>query len=141
MAAREPEHELIRRALPFIVPAVAIAYAAGAVASADAARSAALGVAVVAANFVAHGLSLAWAARISPTVLVGVGLGGFALRLGAIFVAMVLLDRLSWFSPVAFVAALMPATVALLAFEAKTLAGRMQGDLWRFPAGSSEVSR
>ncbi|MEX0743098.1 MAG: hypothetical protein WD248_01940, partial [Actinomycetota bacterium] len=100
MAATEPERELIRRVLPFALPAIAVAYAAGALASAGAARSAAIGVAVVVANFAAHGLSLAWAAKISPTVLVGVGLGGFAVRLGTIVVALVLLDRISWFSPV-----------------------------------------
>ncbi|MEX2202697.1 MAG: hypothetical protein WD965_01280 [Actinomycetota bacterium] len=129
MAATEPERELIRRVLPFALPAIAVAYAA----AAGAARSAAIGVAVVVANFAAHGLSLAWAAKISPTVLVGVGLGGFAVRLGTIVVALVLLDRISWFSPVAFAAALVPSTIALLAFEAKVLSGRLQGELWRFP--------
>lgn len=141
MAATEPERELVRRALPFALPAVAIAYGAGSLASGDAARSAAIGVVVVLANFVAHGLSLAWAARISPTALVGVGLGGFAVRLGAILLAMVLLNRLSWFSPVAFAAAVVPATVALLAFEAKMISGRLQADLWRFPAGRTGVDQ
>lgn len=141
MAATEPERELIRRVLPFALPAIAIAYGAGALASANAALSAAIGVVVVVANFVAHGLSLAWAARISPTAVVGVGLGGFGVRLGAILVALVLLDRLSWFSPVAFAAALVPATILLLVFEAKVLSGRLQADLWRFPAGPTGVRR
>lgn len=141
MAATEPERELVRRVLPFALPAIVIAYAAGSFASAGAARSAAIGVAVVAANFVAYGLSLAWAARISPTVLVGVALGGFAVRLGAVVVVLLVLDRISWFSPVAFAAALVPSTVALLVFEAKVISGRLQGELWRFPAGPSEVRR
>lgn len=141
MAATEPERELIRRVLPFALPAIAIAYGAGALASANAALSAAIGVVVVVANFVAHGLSLAWAARISPTAVVGVGLGGFGVRLGAILVALVLLDRFSWFSPVAFAAALVPATILLLVFEAKVLSGRLQADLWRFPAGPTGVRR
>lgn len=135
MAATEPERELIRRVLPFALPAIAVAYAAGALGSAGAARSAAIGVAVVVTNFAAHGMSLAWAARISPTVLVGVGLGGFAVRLGTIVVVLLLLDRISWFSPVAFAAALVPSTVALLAFEARVLSGRLQGELWQFPTG------
>jgi hypothetical protein len=138
--AAEPERELIRRVLPFGLPAVAIAYGAGALVSNDAARSAAVGAAVVLANFLAFGLSAAWAARISPTVLAGVALGGFVVRLAAIFVAMVLLDRVSWFSPVAFAAALVPATVALLAFEAKVLSGRLQGELWTF-TGTTEAHR
>lgn len=136
MAATEPERELIRRVLPFALPAIAVAYAAGALASAGAARSAAIGVAVVVVNFAAHGLSLAWAAKISPTMLVGVGLGGFAVRLGTFIAALLLLERISWFSPVAFAAALVPSTVALLVFEAKVLSGRLQGELWRFPTGA-----
>jgi hypothetical protein len=44
-----------------------------------------------------------------------------------------LLDRLSWFSPLAFAAAFVPTTIALLVFEMKLLAGRMQADLWYFP--------
>ncbi len=133
MASTEPERELIRRVLPFALPAIAVAYVAGALASAGAARSAAIGVAVVVANFAAHGLSLAWAAKISPTVLVGVGLGGFAVRLGMIVVALVLLDRISWFSPVAFAVAFMLTTVALLGSEMKILSERrLQADLWYF---------
>jgi hypothetical protein len=44
-----------------------------------------------------------------------------------------LLDRLPWFSPLAFVAAFAPATILLLVVEMRLLAGRMQGDLWYFP--------
>jgi hypothetical protein len=50
-----------------------------------------------------------------------------------------LLNRLAWFSPVAFVAAVVPATVALLAFEARVLSGRLQANLWTLP--STEVRR
>ncbi len=130
----EPERELVRRALPFAAPAAVVAFAAGALASgADAGWSAVAGIAVVAANFAAHGLSLAWAARISPTVLFAVGLGGFMVRLAVIVAIMAGLSTLAWFSPVAFLAAVVPATVLLLAFEMKVLSGRMQADLWRFP--------
>ena len=47
-------------------------------------------------------------------------------------VALVLLNQLSWFSPVAFALALVPAIVALLIYETKALSGRMQADLWTF---------
>ncbi len=47
-------------------------------------------------------------------------------------IALVLLNQLSWFSPVAFALTLVPAIVALLVFEAKLLSGRMQADLWTF---------
>jgi hypothetical protein len=92
--------------------------------------SAAIGVAVVTLNHVAHGLSLAWAARISPTMLFAVGMGGFVLRLGTILLILVLLDRLPWFSAVAFVVSVVPATILLLVYEGKLLSGRMQVDLW-----------
>jgi hypothetical protein len=46
--------------------------------------------------------------------------------------ALVILTKLSWFSPVAFALTLVPATIALLVYEAKALSGRMQADLWTF---------
>lgn len=130
----EPERELVRRLLPFAVPAIAIAAGVGAVlGGSGAAWSAAIAIAIVALNFVAHAGSIAWAARISPMILMAVGLGGYVVRLAAFTVALLLLDRLAWFSPLAFVAAFAPATIALLAVEMRLLGGRMQADLWYFP--------
>jgi hypothetical protein len=132
----EPERELTRRILPFAPPAAALAFAIGSIAGgADAGWSAAIGIAVVSANFLANAVSVAWAARISPTILMAVGLGGFVVRLGVVAAAIALLQQLDWFSVVAFVAALVPSTIALLAVEMKLLSGRMQADLWTFPAG------
>lgn len=131
MAGPEPEREMVRRALPYAVPAFALALTLGALLDDwDAGWSAAIGVAVVVANLVAHALSLAWAARISPTMVFAVGMGGFALRLATIFLVLLVLNGLPWFSPVAFVAAVVPATLLLLVFEAKLLSGLMQVDLW-----------
>jgi hypothetical protein len=59
-----------------------------------------------------------------------VGMGGFVLRLATILIILVVLNGLRWFSAVAFVAAVVPATLLLLVFEAKVLSGRMQADLW-----------
>ena len=134
----EPEHELVRRLLPYSLPAFVVAALAGAVlGGAGAAWSAGIGVAAVAANFLGYAYSVAWAARIAPTVLMVVGLGGFVVRLAALTVALLLLDQLAWFSPIAFAAAFVPTTVVLLVFEMKLLAGRMQADLWYFPERSS----
>ena len=135
MAVAEPERELIRRISPFALPVAALAFALGAlIDDANAGWSAVIGIAVVAANFIANGASTAWAARISPVILYAVGLGGFVVRLVVVAVALLLLRQLEWFSVVAFVAALVPATVALLVVEMKLLSGRMQADLWTFPA-------
>jgi hypothetical protein len=135
---REPEHELVRRLLPYSLPAFAVAaLLGGLLGGAGAAWSASIAVAVVTANFVGNAYSVAWAARIAPTVLMAVGLGGFMVRLATLTIALLLLDRLGWFSPIAFAAAFVPTTIALLAVEMKLLAGRMQADLWYFPERSS----
>lgn len=131
MSGPEPEREMVRRALPWSVPALALALGLGALLGGwGTGWSAATGVAVVALNLVATGLSLAWAGRISPTMVFAVGMGGFVFRLGTILLILALLNRLPWFSPVAFVLAVMPATILLLTYEGKLLSGRMQADLW-----------
>lgn len=131
MRTPEPEREMVRRALPWSFAAFALALGVGAwLGGWGVGWSAAIGVAIVALNLVAHGLSLAWAARISPTMVFAVGMGGFVLRLGTILLVLILLNRLPWFSAVAFVAAVVPATILLLVYEAKLLSGRMQVDLW-----------
>ena len=94
--------------------------------------SAAIAIAIVYLNFVANALSIAWAASISPTLVSIVALGGYVVRLIVYTIALVLLNQLSWFSPVAFALALVPAIIALLIYEAKALSGRMQADLWTF---------
>ena len=137
-----PERELIRRIVPWALPVAIVAFALGTwAAGTDAGWSAATAIAVVFANFVAHGWSLALAATISPTLLYAVGLGGFVVRLGIIVVVIALLDQTAWFSVVAFIAALVPTTIALLVVEMKLLSGRMQADLWTMPAGEREVAR
>jgi hypothetical protein len=129
----EPERELIRRIVPFALPAAAIAFVVGYVADgAGAAWSATIAIALVTANFMANALSLAWAASVSPTMIAMVALGGFVLRLGVIVAVIVLLQQLAWFSMAAFLAALVPATVVLLVAEMRLLSGRMQGELWSF---------
>jgi len=131
MNGPEPEREMVRRAVPWAAPAIAIALGIGLLTGDwGTGWSAAIGVGIVVLNLVAHGLSLAWAARISPTMIFAVGMGGFVLRLATIAITLVLLNQLSWFSPVGFALAVVPATILLLVYEAKVLSGRMQVDLW-----------
>lgn len=137
-----PERELIRRISPFALPVAIGAFALGTlVDGTDAGWSAAIAIAVVYLNFVAHGSSMALAATISPTVLYAVGLGGFLVRLGVIVAVIALLQQTEWFSIVAFIAALIPSTVALLVVEMKLLSGRMQADLWAAPSVRRGVTR
>jgi hypothetical protein len=127
----EPERELIRRVTPFLFPAVGVAFALGAaLGGPNAGWSTAIGVSVVAINFLGAGLSFAWAAAISPMALAAVGVVGFFVRMATILVLMIALNRLDWFSPTAFAAAVVPATAVLLMFEMKVLSGRMQADMW-----------
>jgi len=138
----EPERELMRRIAPFALPVAVVAFALGALLDgSDAGWSAAIAIAVVALNFVAHAWSLAWAARISPVVVYGVGLGGFVVRLGVIVVVIALLNQQPWFSLPAFLTALVPATIVLLVVEMKLLSGRLQADLWTFPSNEAGVRR
>jgi hypothetical protein len=129
----EPERELVRRVLPFVPVAVLAAFSAGwLIAGAGSAWSAAIAVLIVALNFVAFALSIAWAAQVSPTMLAIVALGGYLVRLIVFTMVLVGLNTLAWFSPLAFVCALMPAVIALLVSEAKILSGRLQADMWNF---------
>jgi ATP synthase protein I len=134
VTATEPERLVVRRLLPFAPVALIVAFAAGtALGGLDAGWSATLAVAVVALNSVANAMSLAWAARISPTAMYAVGLGGFVARLAVFLVLMLALDGLPWFRPVAFAVTFMLTTVALLGSEMKILSGRrLQADLWFF---------
>lgn len=132
---------MIRRISPFALPVAVVAFVlATVVDGTDAGWSAAVAIAVVYLNFVAHGSSLALAATISPTVLYAVGLGGFLVRLGIIVLVIALLQQTEWFSIIAFIAALIPATIALLVVEMKLISGRMQADLWADPNARREVT-
>ena len=66
-----------------------------------------------------------------------VALGGYLVRLIIFTLVLVGLNTLAWFSPVAFVCALVPAVTALLVYEAKVLSGRMQSELWSFEGARS----
>ena len=140
MTSAEPEIEMVRRSVRFGPPAFVLALVIGAAAGGwNIGWSAAIGIAVVLANFVAHGVSLAWAARRSLTALAAVAMGGFIVRLGAIVAVMFLLNRLSFFSPLAFGLAVVPATVLLLVFEMKLLAGGLGSEL-RLPQREAMTS-
>jgi hypothetical protein len=133
MASVEPEREAIRRVLPLAPLALIVAVVvASVIGGTDAASSAGIAVVIVFLNFLAAALSVAWAARISPMTLFGVAMGGFVARLLVYTVALVALNTLEWFSPLAFALTLVPVTIGLLFVEAKTLSGRLQADMWSF---------
>jgi hypothetical protein len=125
-----PEREMVRRALVPGAVGVPLAFGLGlAFGDGDAGWSAALGVGIALANFAAHGVSLSWASTISVSVVHAVALGGVVIRLGTIVGLLFLLDRTPWFSPLAFGLAVVPATLGLLAYEAKLMLGGLGGTL------------
>jgi ATP synthase protein I len=125
---------MVRRALVPSLMTLPLAFLVGLLVSGPGAgASAAIGVALVYANFAAHGLSLAWASTISIPVVQGVALGGFVFRLGIVVGVMFALNTFAWFSPLAFGLAVVPATLLLLAYEAR-LAIRGVGATLQIPA-------
>ena len=60
---------------------------------------------------------------------------GFPVRLGVILLLMFGLNTFPWFSPVAFAVAVVPATIALLVYEMKLIAGPI-GNQWNIPEES-----
>ena len=110
---------MVRRALLPGALATLAAAAIGALAGGvDDAASAAIGIAVVIANFALHGLSLSWAAGISISAVQAVALGGVVLRMGVVVASLFALRTLPWFSVVAFALAAVPGTMLLLGYEA-----------------------
>ena len=85
--------DMVRRSLPFLPFLVLIGALIGGVGGAI---SAVYAIAIVLANFLISAMLLAWAARISLGLLMGVALFGFLLRLGLIFLAVLAVADTSW---------------------------------------------
>jgi hypothetical protein len=130
----EPEKLVLRRIVPFAPAVAVIAFLAGAaVGGLEAGWSAVVGIGVVTANLVATAYPLAWAARISPSAVYLVVMGGFVVRLLVVLLVMLALDATAWFSPLAFVATVVPATIVVLVAEMRLLMDRrVQAGLWYF---------
>lgn len=134
MRTTEPEKLVLRRILPFVPIAGGIAVGLGAaLGGTSAAWSALVGIVVVTANLVATAYPVMWAARISPTAVYLVVMGGFVVRLMVVLLVMLALDATSWFSPLAFVTTVVPATIVVLVAEMRLLMDRrVQAGLWYF---------
>ena len=91
------EHELARdmivRVLPVLPLVVVVAWIAR---GGDGAASAAFGIGLVLANLVLSAVLLAWAARVSPYVLMATALGGFIVRMALVGVALYAVKDRSW---------------------------------------------
>lgn len=128
---------MVRRAIvPSLLAFVVASVVAWALGGPGAAVSAAIGVAVVFTNFAVHGWSLGRASTISITAVHAVALVGPVVRIGIVVGLMFLLDTLAWFSPLAFGLTVVPATIALLVYEARLTMRGVGGQL-QIPADPS----
>ncbi len=134
-----PEKQIVMLALwPGLVAIVAAGSLGAIAASAAAGASAALGVAIVVANFTAAGLSVTWAARRSFSAFQAVALGGLLVRIALVLATLALLGRLPWVVEPALVSALVPALLLYVAAEHylvfRTRLGRplpiLDGSVW-----------
>lgn len=110
--------DLVRRAL-LVAPVVVLV--PGVLWGADAAAGAAIALALVAVNFLASASLLAWAARISPDMLMVVALGGFLLRLVAITAVGLGVRQLGWVDFTVFCIALVATHLGLLVWETRSI--------------------
>ena len=83
------------------------------------AASAAVAVAVVCVNLVLAALSLAWAAKVSPAVLMGTALGGFLARMGLVTVVVLAVRHQPWANLTALAVTILVTHLGLLAWETK----------------------
>jgi hypothetical protein len=111
--------DLARRAI-WIAPVVVLV--AGLLRGVDGAASAALGIALAVANFVATAAGLAWGARRSSTTLAAVAMGGFVVRMGVLLGAMLLADALfDWVDVVVLGLTLFVTHLGLLFWELRSV--------------------
>ncbi|MGZ8630295.1 MAG: hypothetical protein ACXWZF_04930 [Actinomycetota bacterium] len=130
---------MVRRAtVPSAVAFVLATALAWALGGSGAAASAAIAIVVVFVNFAVHGWSLARASTISITAVHAVALVGPVVRIAVVVGLMFALNTLGWFSPLAFGLTVVPATMLLLAYEAR-LAMRGLGGSLQIPADPSAV--
>jgi hypothetical protein len=90
---RELARDMIVRALPALPVVVAVAWVTR---GGHGALSAGFGIALVLANLVLSAVLLAWAARVSPSVLMATALGGFIVRMTLVGIALYTVKDFGW---------------------------------------------
>jgi hypothetical protein len=111
--------DLARHGL-LITPAILLV--AGLLRGLDGAASAALGLALLFVNLFLSAVTLDWAARRSPNMLMAVALGGFALRMGSILAVMLIADALfGWADVVVLGITLFATHLGLLFWELRSV--------------------
>jgi hypothetical protein len=113
---RQVAADIVRRAL-LVAPVLLVGAAIGW--GLDGALSAGYAMVLVLLNFTASAALLAWAARTSFGLLMGVALFGYVLRLAVITVAVLAITGQSWFSPIPLCITLVVTHLGLLIWETR----------------------
>jgi hypothetical protein len=108
--------DMLRRSV-WLAPLVVVT-AAG-IWGGDGAASAAVAVGLVLVNLVMAAVTLSWAASRSLTLLMGVALGGFAVRMGLVTIVLLLLRNEPWIDFVALGVAVLVTHLGLLFWETR----------------------
>lgn len=106
--------DMLRRALPAAPVLVLVCLA---MRSVEGGLSSLYGLAIVVGNLVLSAALLAWSARISLAFLMGAALFGFLIRLGLIFLAVMLVKDAAWVDVTALGITLVVAHLGLLFWE------------------------
>lgn len=113
---REVAADLIRRGVRALPIFLAVGFVGWGI---DGVLSVAFAAALILANFWVSAAMLAWAARTSYSLLMGVTLFGFIVRLGAIVAAVLAVRHMDWVAPWPLGATLIVAHLGLLFWEAR----------------------
>ncbi|MCP3910667.1 MAG: ATP synthase subunit I [Actinomycetia bacterium] len=114
--------DMLRRMLP-VIPVMLLLAALGW--GANGAASAGYAMAIVAVNFLLAAISLAWAGRISFALMAGAALFGYLIRLGLIFLAVMLVRNVSWVDLVPLGLTLIATHLGLLFWELRFVSGSL----------------
>ena len=108
--------DMLKHAVPFAPVVVLLSWLAW---GSRGAWSALLAVAVVVVNLLLSSISLAWAARVSPTLLMGAALGGFLVRMMLVTAVVIAVKDSAWINLTALAVAILVTHLTLLIWETR----------------------
>ena len=108
--------DMLKHAVPFAPVVVLLSWL---VWGSRGAWSALLAVGVVVVNLLLSSISLAWAARVSPTALMGVALGGFLVRMMLVTAVVIAVKGTAWVDLTALAVAILVTHLSLLIWETR----------------------
>ncbi len=114
--------DLVRRAIPLGLVLIAVS---ALIWRADGAWTSAFAMLIIVVNLLAAAGLMAWAARISPTVLMAAVFGGFVVRMAVIAVAIFVVKDQSWVELPLLAFTLLFAQLGLLFWETRYVSGSL----------------